>query len=74
MHNDYLKTLNQCFETKRPSRSEAGIRLLSLDQDDFEASFSKVDRKNYTNMKKSYLPELAQKLKQKMDKSDLEFE
>ena len=70
MHNQFSQTLNQCFETKRPSRSMAGIELLSLEQDVFEDKFSKVNHRTLTNMNKSYLPELAQKEKRKMQKSE----
>ena len=44
----------------------AGIELLSLDQDSFEDKYKKVDQKTLTNMNKSYLPELALKVRYKL--------
>ena len=68
MHDTFSNTLNQCFETKRPSRSQQGIMLLTLEQEEFEKKMKKIDPITLTNLRKPYLPELALNLKSKLKK------
>lgn len=74
MHSKYKSTLNNCFETNRPSMTDEAMKSLNMDHEEikFEMLMRRFGRT--ARIQQQYIPQLAKSIIKKHQKNQKKME